>query len=135
MQTNSPDMPVMAFAPVLYLINVAAAIAFYKNAFNANELRRRSNDDGSVHVAEMIMGNTLFHLHEEVARERELSPHTLNGTPVVLGLFVANPDDFAARSIAAGAVETSPVQDYDYGYRQVGITDPFGHHWVFQKRI
>ncbi|MEO8764418.1 MAG: hypothetical protein ABI416_09025 [Ginsengibacter sp.] len=43
---------VIIFAPILYLHNVETAIEFYKKAFNAKELRRRSNSDGSVHVAD-----------------------------------------------------------------------------------
>ena len=72
--------PMASFAPILYLKNVADAIAFYTKAFNAKELRRWSNDDGSVHVAEMMIENALFHLHEETTRKKELSPSTLNGT-------------------------------------------------------
>ncbi len=125
----------VSFAPVLYLANVAAAIAFYKKALGANELRRWSNDDGSVHVAELAIRGTLFHIHEEISRENELSPLTLKGTTTVLGLFVDDPDAMMVQALAAGAHATSPMQDYDYGYRQGGITDPFGHHWVFQKRI
>ena len=40
------------FAPMIYLDKVAPAIEFYKKAFDAIELRRWSNDDRSVHVAE-----------------------------------------------------------------------------------
>jgi PhnB protein len=29
----------------------------------------------------------------------------------------------------------SPVQDYEYGYRQGEIIDPFGHRWVLQKDL
>ena len=123
------------FAPILYLNNVADAIEFYKKALGAKELRRWSNDDGSVHVAEMMIDDALFHLHEEVAREAELSPKTLGGTSVILGLFVAEPDEVMAKAIAGGATETNPIKDYEYGYRQGNITDPFGHHWTIEKSI
>jgi PhnB protein len=43
---------------------------FIPKRFNANELRRWSNDDGSIHVAEMMIENALFHLHEETARKK-----------------------------------------------------------------
>jgi len=124
-----------SFAPILYLKNVADAIIFYTTALNAKELRRFSNDDGSVHVAEMTIDNALFRLHEEVARDKNLSPATLNGTCVILGLFVEDPDKLMANAIAAGAIEISAMQDYDYGYRQGNITDPFGHHWTIEKAI
>jgi PhnB protein len=48
---------------------------------------------------------------------------------------VADPDAVMAKAVAAGARETNPMQDYDYGYRQGSITDPFGHHWTIQKSI
>jgi PhnB protein len=135
METGSDTKRSVSFAPILYLKNVAEAMEFYKKAFEAKELRRWSNDDGSVHVAEMVIEDALFHLHEEVSREAELSPKTLGGTCVILGLFVADPDKVAAKAIAAGATETTPVKDYDYGYRQGNITDPFGHHWTIEKSI
>ena len=72
-------------------------------------------------------------MHEEVKRDNELSPSTLNATSIVIGLLVENPDELAARAVAAGATELSPVQDYDYGYRQGTIRDPFGHHWCLER--
>jgi PhnB protein len=124
-----------SFAPELFLQNVAAGIQFYQNALGATELRRWSNDDGSVHVAELQIGDALFHLHEETPRVRELSPQTLNGTPVVIGLFVTDTHAVYARALTAGATELHPVQDYDYGYRQGSFSDPFGHHWTVQQKI
>lgn len=123
------------FAPVLYMKNVADAIAFYLKAFDAKELRRWSNDDGSVHVAEMMIDNAMFHLHEEVSRKSQLSPYTLGGNSVEIGLFVADPDTVMAKAIEAGAKEINPMQDYDYGYRQGSFIDPFGHEWTVQKTI
>jgi PhnB protein len=132
----SNDLKTQAsFAPILYLINVAASIEFYKQAFGAKELRRFSNDDGSVHVAEMEIADALFHIHEETAYARQLSPLTLNGTCLVIGLFVEDPDAMMERAVALGATVRNPMQDYDYGYRQGDIIDPFGHHWTIEKRI
>jgi PhnB protein len=135
MKSDSNKKQAVSFAPILYLDNVADAIEFYKKAFDAKELRRWSNDDGSVHVAEMMIEGALFHLHEEVLRDANLSPKTLGGTCVILGLFVTDPRDVVAKAIAAGATEIHPVQDYDYGYMQGDIRDPFGHHWTIEKSI
>lgn len=133
--THADTDSVTSFAPILYLNNVADAIAFYQKAFSATELRRFGNDDGTVHVAELKIGDALFRLHEETVGKNELSPVTFGGTCIVLGLFVADPDQITAQAITAGAILTSPVQDYDYGYRQGNITDPFGHHWTIERRI
>jgi PhnB protein len=123
------------FAPMIYLKQVASAIEFYKNAFDAIVLRQWNNADGSVHVAEMSVDGAMFHMHEEVKRVNELSPETLKGTSVVIGLFVNDPHAVMAKALAAGATEIEPVQDYDYDYRQGRLADPFGHHWLIEKKI
>ena len=111
------------------------AIEFYKNAFDAIVLRQWNNDDGSVHVAEMSIDGALFHMHEESTRNIELSPETLKGTSIALGLFVVDPHAVMAKAVSAGGTEIDPVQDYDYDYRQGTIGVSFGHHWVAQKKI
>ena len=123
------------FAPMLYCKNVAAAIEFYKQAFDAKEIRRFSDDDGSVHVAELTIQDAMFHLHEESKHKNELSPETLNGTSVVIGLFTDDVDAFFNAAIKAGATEVHAPQDYEYGMRQAYINDPSGHHWQIQKFI
>ena len=49
--------------------------------------------------------------------------------------MVTNVDVVIASALAAGAVELSPATDYDYGYRQGEIKDPFGHHWLIEAVI
>lgn len=123
------------FAPELYFKEVAPVIGFYKKAFDAIELRCWSNDNGSVHVAEMSIDGALFHLHEETLRKNLLSPKTLQGTTTVIGLFINDPHAVMAKAVAAGGTETEPVKDHDYAYRQGSLIDPFGHHWQIQKKI
>jgi len=123
------------FAPMIYLKTLAPAIEFYKNAFDAIELRRWSNDDSSVHVAEMSINGALFHMHEEITRNNEMSPATLKGTSIAIGLFVSDPHAVMAKAVAAGGTEIDAVKDYDYDYRQGCLADPFGHHWLIEKKI
>jgi PhnB protein len=123
------------FAPMIYLKVLAPAIEYYKKAFDAIELRRVTNDDGSVHVAEMTIHGALFQMHEEVTRFNERSPETLTGTTIAIGLFVENPHLVMAKAVAAGGTELDPVIDYDYGYRQGCVADPFGHHWLLEKKL
>lgn len=122
----------VAIVPMLYLKNLSEAIEFYKKAFGATE-RWRIEHEGNTHVAEMLIGPVLFRLHEELATDRVLSPSSVNATKVVVELLVENPDEMAARAVAAGATELSPVQDHDYGYRQGTIRDPFGHQWTLER--
>ncbi|HEU4551296.1 MAG TPA: VOC family protein [Chitinophaga sp.] len=120
-------------APMLYLKNLAAAIGFYKNAFDAVEQWHISNPDGSIHVAEITIGAAVLRMHEETGKDNHLSPETAGGTTVVMGLLVPDPDAVAAKAAAAGATIVSPVKDYEYGYRQGTIKDPFGHHWQIER--
>jgi PhnB protein len=121
-------------APMLYLGDLAAAIDFYARAFNAVERWRVSNPDGSVHVAEMMIGAAVFRMHEEVGADRNFNPETVGGTTVVMGLLVADADAVVAQAVAAGESVLSPMKDYEYGYRQGTLKDPFGHHWLIEKQ-
>ena len=124
------------FAPELVLKVVAPAVDYYKKAFGAVESRLFTNDDGSVHVAELSIGGSLFHLHEEMPGSLERrAPQTLGGTSVLLGIFVDDPDGLMESALEAGGREISPMQDYFYGFRQGIVEDPFGHQWMIQKRI
>jgi PhnB protein len=123
------------FAPHLQTKNVLAGMEYYKKAFNAAELRRWTNPDGTVHVAEMSVDGAIFHIHEEVSGKKQMSPQTLTGVTNLIGIFVPDPDTMINRAVAEGGVLLSPMQDYDYGYRQGEVMDPDGHHWLIQKKI
>jgi len=123
-----------SFAPELVIPNGVTDISFYVNAFNAVELWRLNNDDGSVHVAGFTIDEALFHIHEQTSNTG-VSPVMHNTTTVNIGLMVDDVHAVMAQAEAAGARVTSPVTDYDYGYRQGSIVDPFGHHWTIEKII
>src|SRR5882757_4602414 len=124
-----------SFAPSLTLRVLAPALEFYKQAFGVVELKRYSNDDGSIHVAELTLEGAEFYLHEEMPGSQGRSPESVQGTTVELVLFVSDPDALMIRALAAGAQEVNPIQDHFYGLRQGTVADPFGHKWTVQKRI
>ena len=123
------------FAPELFINNGVKDISFYENAFGASEEMRFSNDDGSIHVVELSIDGAIFHIHEITTKEYFFSPDKNNGTTICIGLFVSNVDEVMSKAIKAGAIEINPAQDYEYGYRQGTIKDPFGHYWQIQKKI
>ncbi|MEO6548383.1 MAG: VOC family protein [Ferruginibacter sp.] len=130
---NEPNKPI--FAPELYIQNGVTDIEFYTKAFNAIELRRFKNEDGSIHVAELSIHGAMFHLHEVTANANFFNPQKHNGTTAIIGLFVEDVDAVMNKALAAGATEISPAQDYDYGYRQGQVKDPFGHVWMLEMKI
>lgn len=123
------------FAPQLFINNGVTDISFYKNAFGAVEQLRLNNDDGSVHVAEFSIDAAIFHVHEVTSNSSLFSPEKHNGCTTLIGLFVEDVQEVMTRAINAGATEIKPSKDYEYGYRQGEIKDPFGHHWMIEKKI
>ena len=124
-----------SFVPQLFISSGVRDIAFYSKAFDAVVQRQWLNDDGSIHVAELSINNAIFHLHEESPNKNLLSPEKNNGTTVIVGLFVSDVDTVMNNAKAAGAIEISAAQDYDYGYRQGELKDPFGHVWMIEMKI
>lgn len=123
------------FAPELFINNGVKDISFYEKAFGAKEQLRFNNDDGSLHVVELSINGAIFHIHEITAKQYFFSPDKNNGSTVCIGLFVPDVDEVISKAIKAGAIEINPAQDYEYGYRQGTIRDPFGHYWQIQKKI
>ena len=123
------------FAPQLFIKSGTTDISFYSKAFAAIELRRWNNEDGSIHVAELSINGCLFHLHEDVLNKGCFSPQLHNGTTTVIGLFVTDVDSYTSNAIKAGGILISAAQDYDYGYRQSQVKDPFGHIWMLEQNV
>lgn len=123
------------FAPELFINNGVKDISFYEKAFGATEQMRFSNDDGSIHVVELSIDGAIFHIHEVTAKQYFFSPDKNKGTTICIGLFVPDVDEVIAKAIKAGATQIDPAQDYEYGYRQGTIKDPFGHYWQIQKKL
>jgi PhnB protein len=76
------------FVPMLAMKSSTMQLEFYKKAFGAIELRRWSNDDGSIHVAEMSIDGAMFHFHEENPANGKYSPQSINGITTTIGLMV-----------------------------------------------
>ena len=123
------------FTPQLFIPSGTKDISFYQNAFGAKEILKFLNDDGSVHVAELSIDGTIFHLHEEGPQKGRLHPKEAKGITTLIGLFVEDVDLVMNNALIAGATLISPAQDYDYGYRQGDFLDPFGHQWMIEKKI
>ena len=123
------------FAPQLAIPHGITDISFYIKALGAIELRRFSNDDGSIHVSELSIDGTIFHLHEETERTAVLCPDTVKATTVTIGLFVDDVHAVMEAARQAGAKIASEITDWDYGYRQGDFIDPFGHRWMIEKVI
>ena len=116
--------------PYLIIQGAAAALDFYKKAFNAAETVRMAQPDGKIGHAEMRIGDSCIMLADEAPQMGYRGPKALGGSPVSLVLYVEDVDAVVARAVAAGAKITQPVEDKFYGDRNGTIEDPFGHVWT-----
>jgi PhnB protein len=115
--------------PHLVCAGAAAAIEFYKKAFNAVEMFRLPGPEGKLIHACIRIGDSPVMLVDEFPEHGGTSPRALKGSPVTIHLSVENVDAFVARAVAAGAKITMPLADMFWGDRYCQFEDPFGHHW------
>ena len=115
--------------PYLILSGAGDAIAFYKKALGAEEVMRMADPGGTIHHAEIEIGDSRIMLADEHPEIQALSPKTVGGSPVSIHLYVADVDGAVERAVAAGAKLIRPVADQFYGDRVGGIEDPFGYRW------
>ena len=115
--------------PYLILSGAGEAIEFYKKALGATEMLRMEGPGGSIHHAEIKIGDSSIMLADEHPEIQALSPKTIGGSPVSIHLYVEDVDAAVERAVTAGAKLIRPVADQFYGDRVGGIEDPFGYRW------
>jgi PhnB protein len=115
--------------PYLMVRDAASALAFYRNAFGAQEVMRFDDPNGRIAHAEVKIGDSHVMLADEVPDQGMVGPQTLGGAGVSLMLYFDDVDATFAQAIAAGATVRRPVADQFYGDRVGTLADPFGHVW------
>lgn len=120
-----------------YLVvnDAAAAIDFYTQVFDAEEIMRMDGPGGKIGHAELQVGSSKIMLADEHPEIDAVGPKTLGGTPVSLMLYVEHVDETFDRAVAAGAVVKKPLADQFYGDRSGMIEDPFGHKWTIATHV
>jgi PhnB protein len=119
---------------MLTITNAKEAIGWYKKAFGAKEVMRLTEPNGNIAHAEIKIGDSIVMLAEENPAYNQ-SPKTLNGTSIILSIYVPNVDEIFNRAVNAGASTVFPVKDQFYGDRSGRIQDPFGHMWIIATAI
>lgn len=131
-----PQAPVQAtLTPHIICADAAAAIDFYKRAFDAEEQMRLPGQDGKLMHAAVRIGASMLMLVDENPAWGALGPLALKGSPVTLHLQVADADAVVAQAVAAGAKLTLPVAEMFWGDRYGQVEDPFGHRWSVATHV
>ncbi len=126
---------VLEVFPYLRVRGAAAAIEFYKRAFDAQEVNRLTEPSGRIGHAEIKIGNAVIMLADEYPEHGILGPQTLGGTTFSIHLHVENVDAAMLQAKDAGATVLREVANQFYGERSGNIRDPFGHEWLLGQHI
>jgi PhnB protein len=123
---------VTSIQPELWVERAAAAVAFYEQAFGATVVHQVGDDDDI--VAQLAVDAAVFWVAAAGPSMKRFSPQAIGGATSRTLLVVDDPDGFARKAVAAGAVEASPVGD-EHGWRLGRIIDPFGHEWEIGRPL
>ena len=118
--------------PELWVDSPGEAVAFYEAAFDATVLHRVGHGDDI--VVQLGVGDAAFWVAGASAPMRRLSPRAIDGATSRMLLVVENPEKVVRRAVAAGASESSAVNN-EHGWRLGRIIDPFGHEWEIGKPL
>ncbi|HEY4653234.1 MAG TPA: VOC family protein [Cyclobacteriaceae bacterium] len=134
MSTAKDSHPITSITPMLAIRNAADAIVWYGKVFQAEEVTRLKDPNGTIAHAELRIGNSRIMLAEEHP-DYNRSPTILNGTSVIIHLYVDNVDEVVVRAVKEGARLIFAVKDQFYGDRSGRFEDPFGHMWIISTTI
>lgn len=121
--------------PSLNLNDAAAALEFYKAAFNAVERYVMPDENGGVMHGEFQIGDSVVMFCDESPEWGALSPLTVGGCPLSLNLYVEDCDALTSRAEAAGARVIQPCATYPWGERSSMVKDPFGYRWSISTHL
>lgn len=118
--------------PRLVVADAAAAIAFYRTVFDADEIDRHTSPDGKIVHAELSIGGVTVAVKDE--DDGDPAPTTLGGSPVIMAVYVHDARELGDRIVAEGGTVIYPIQDRSYGQRGGRLADPYGHLWMIAER-
>ena len=123
--------------PYLMISGAADAIAFYVEAFGAEERYRLPMPDGKIGHAEIVINGAHVYLADapDDMPGGGGSPKRFGGTTVMMHQYVEDVDAAVARAEAAGATVIRAPVDQFYGDRAAMVADPFGHQWSFHAHV
>jgi PhnB protein len=132
-ESAQPDP--MPITPHLVVRGAERAVAFYRDAFGAEELDGVPTPDGRLMSVRLRIGEAALHLADEFSEMGVLGPESLGGTAVVLALQVGDAESVFAQVVAAGATVRQPLGEVFWGDLHGQVEDPFGHRWNIAQHL
>jgi PhnB protein len=116
-----------SITPYLHPKGAPAVIDFLKRAFNAEEIERHQDREGTVHHAKIRVGDSVIAMGEAHGPYQPMPP--------ALHLYVPDTDAVYKRALEAGASSIDEPVDQAYGDRYAGVKDPFGNIWYIATHL
>ncbi len=126
---NQPYKPAGYSSVAAYVMadGVQRVLDFVNQTFDAEELRRFDNPDGSIAHAEIRIDDTVIML----ADGGEAAP----AFPAWLHVYVPDVDATYRRALAAGGVSVQEPQQKGDPDRRCGVQDPAGNIWWIATQV
>lgn len=131
--TTNRSVPVSGLLPEIYYRSADDAIPWLNRSFGFEVRYVVPEDDGTVHIAQLQLGNAYVMVRSE--RNRSLSPVTAGAATHRLMVIVDDVDAHHKRAVAQGVEITSAPTDQEYGEREYGAIDLDGNPWTFAQHI
>ncbi|GAA0352551.1 VOC family protein [Bowmanella denitrificans] len=125
------DSSVSDIYPCLIYDNAQSAIDWLCQAFGFTCRFVVPGENEEIIHSELSLGSSVVMLSSPKKQFNWVCPHQAGGLPMMLSLYVADPDAHYKQALAAGAEIIQPLQDEEYGARGYMVKDPQGHMWYF----
>ena len=116
-----------SLTPYLVATGASKLIDFLKQAFDAKEVHRSAQPDGTIAHAQLIIGDSPIMLAEAGAQWKPM--------PCAIYFYVKDTDATYKQAIAAGGTSLMAPADQFYGDRNAGVVDPSGNQWWIATHV
>lgn len=122
-------MATREFFAYLCVPDADAAVAFYRDVFDARETLRLVDAGGRIGHVEVSLAGTTLMLCEPYPEYGIAPPPADAPSSMTLHVHVDDADAVIDRALSAGAQLVMPARDQFYGERSGVVRDPAGHRW------
>jgi PhnB protein len=127
MTTNTVLEGYTTVTPWIIGRDTSGLIDYLEQAFDAEELTRVLNPDGTVAHAEVRIGDAIVMMFDA-------KPHW-PPTPAFMRVYVEDADAVHRDAVAAGGTSITEVTHLFFGDRVGRVRDPFGNLWWIQEHV
>ena len=110
-----------SITPIIQADGASEFIDFLKSAFDAREISRYGDPNGTIMHAEVQIGDSRIMLSD--------SSEEFKALPTRIQLYVNDVDTTYEKALEAGATSLRPPTDQFYGDRSGGVLDKWGNQW------